>query len=429
MSRMTWRPPATTPTITGLVAIALALVLGAFAAGAQAAPPEQFQMIDLGTLGGPGPAAALAVNSSGQVVGSSSTSDPVPERHAFMWTQSEGMTDLGTLGGDFSAATDVNELGQVVGNSDIPDGRTHGFSWTQAEGMVDFGTLGGAYSYAFDVNDNGQATGQSSTASDDDHAYSWTQGGGMVDLGTLGGSISRAFSINGHGQIAGDSSTEDGDLHAFSWTQSGGMADLGTLGGSNSGAAAVNDSGQVVGSAELVDGPRHAFSWTQAGGMVDLGTLGGASEARDVNENGQIVGYSFNADGVLRAVLWNPILHVAVSVSGKGRFNTERNGQVLFTLSNDSVSFDRTRGERFSFAGEVASVTGSANEATLTGTGTWNGKSGYAVEVSAVDTAAWGRLEDTIDVVIRDPEGGIAFTSLGPQLLKQGDIVVTSASS
>src|SRR3990172_9289381 len=78
VSRMTWRPPATTPTITGLVAIALALVLGAFAAGAQAAPPEQFQMIDLGTLGGPGPAAALAVNNNSQVVGSSSPSDPPP---------------------------------------------------------------------------------------------------------------------------------------------------------------------------------------------------------------------------------------------------------------------------------------------------------------------------------------------------------------
>ena len=118
-----------------------------------------------------------------------------------------------------------------------------------------------------------------------------------------------------------------------------------------------------------------------------------------------------------------------ISVSGHGRFNTEGNGQVYFTLSNEKVTFDRTRGERFSFAGEVKSVTGSENTATLSGTGSWKGKGGYALEVSVVDNARRGSYADTISVVIRNPAGAVVFTSFGPQVLKQGDISVTPADS
>ena len=54
--------------------------------------------------------------------------------------------------------------------------------------------------------------------------------------------------------------------------------------------------------------------------------------------------------------------------------NTDGNGQVSFTLSNDEVRFDRIRGHRFSFEGNVSSVSASDKTATLTGTGTWNGQ-------------------------------------------------------
>ena len=101
--------------------------------------------------------------------------------------------------------------------------------------------------------------------------------------------------------------------------------------------------------------------------------------------------------------------------------NTDGNGQVSFTLSNDEVRFDRIRGHRFSFEGNVSSVSASDKTATLTGTGTWNGQSGYLFEVTVVDNALWGRLEDTIQVVIRGPAAEPAFTSYGPQLLKHGD--------
>ena len=130
-----------------------------------------------------------------------------------------------------------------------------------------------------------------------------------------------------------------------------------------------------------------------------------------------------NANGTIGRVQLGP----QVVVSGHGRFGTDGEwGRVDFTLSNEQVTFDR--GTRFSFSGEVESVTGSGKEATLSGSGSWNGKSGHAFSVSVVDNAPWGVYKDTIDVVVRDPQGTIVLTSFGPKLLKQGDISVTPAS-
>jgi probable HAF family extracellular repeat protein len=55
----------------------------------------------------------------------------------------------GTLGGTFSVAADVSARGQVVGESTTAgDAEGHAFSWTKTGGMVDLGTLGGTGSGA-----------------------------------------------------------------------------------------------------------------------------------------------------------------------------------------------------------------------------------------------------------------------------------------
>jgi hypothetical protein len=118
-----------------------------------------------------------------------------------------------------------------------------------------------------------------------------------------------------------------------------------------------------------------------------------------------------------------------VRVSGQGRFGSDGDGQVMFSLSNDAVRLERIRGQRFAFAGDVASISGAGKAAILRGSGAWNGDDGYTFELSVVDNASWGRLEDTIDVVIRDPAGATVFTSGGRQVLKQGDVVVTPPAS
>jgi probable HAF family extracellular repeat protein len=162
------------------------------------------------------------------------------------------MTDLGTLGGDYSHATAINKLSQVAGWSGTVSTRSRAFIWTAAGGMVDLGSLGGRETRVAAVNNLGQVVGSSDTASGAGHAFSWTAAGGMVDLGTLGGTSSSATAVNNLGQVVGSSDTASGEQHAFSWTAAGGMVDLGTLGGDWSHAAAVNDLGQVVGASHNI---------------------------------------------------------------------------------------------------------------------------------------------------------------------------------
>jgi probable HAF family extracellular repeat protein len=50
--------------------------------------------------------------------------------------------DLGTLGGTYSTPTGLNDDGVVVGSSTTGAKEQHGFVWTQTNGMVDLGTFG-----------------------------------------------------------------------------------------------------------------------------------------------------------------------------------------------------------------------------------------------------------------------------------------------
>lgn len=83
------------------------------------------RVTDLGTLGG-NYSSASAVNDRGDVVGESRTADG--QIHAFLWRGGR-MTDLGTLGGDRSSAAAVYNLGKIVGYSTTPDGTTRPVSW------------------------------------------------------------------------------------------------------------------------------------------------------------------------------------------------------------------------------------------------------------------------------------------------------------
>jgi probable HAF family extracellular repeat protein len=68
----------------------------------------------------------------------------------------------------------VNDHGQVVGVSDLANGNHHAFSWTAAGRMVDLGTFGGGYSIAYEVNEKGQVVGYSGLVGDNaKHATLW----------------------------------------------------------------------------------------------------------------------------------------------------------------------------------------------------------------------------------------------------------------
>jgi probable HAF family extracellular repeat protein len=290
-----------------LAALLLLLALGAaFLAVGGAAGTSQPRIVDLGVLDDSVQpmGAAVDVNEAGQVVGNVRMAG---DAHAFSWTAAAGMIDLGTLGGSSSAATAVNESGQVVGWATTASGGTHAFSWTAPHGMVDLGVPEGATSSAaVALNDAGQVVGTARTAAGETHAFSWTKADGMVDLGTLGFTYVTPVAVNASGQVVGTLAT-DSRSRAFSWTKTGGLVDLGTLGGTDSWGADVNDAGLVVGSARTATGRIHAVTWTSTGGLVDLWpTASDTSAANAVNEAGHVTG-TLSADGGFKDGTWNHV--------------------------------------------------------------------------------------------------------------------------
>jgi probable HAF family extracellular repeat protein len=249
-------------------------------------------------------------------------------------------TDLGTLGGRHSAASDINDLGQVVGQADDPDHNAFPFLWTEADGMTNLGALGVSWGAATSVNELGTVVGDAIWPSGSRHAFRWTAAEGMVDLGTLPPVVgcpspeppwSAATAINDLGQIVGVSTNCQGVLHAVLW-DSDTIIDLGTLGGDiasvlenpyiRSAPEDINELGQVVGWSWTADGERYPFlitpqdsdgdgtpdKWAERDErevreglpmvtnllMTNLGTLGGTTGnvANAINNLGQIVGVS-----------------------------------------------------------------------------------------------------------------------------------------
>ncbi len=267
-------------------------------------------MVGLGHIGG-GRSVALGVNDLGQVVGWSV--DGLGEQYAFLWSASTGMRNLGAMGcfststGSFcSLAAAVNGRGEVAGWTFTASGQRHAFLWTPSGGMRDLGTLGGVVSNAWGINGLGQVVGESSVASGEMHAFLWSSSMGMRDVGTLEGAApSLAFDLNDESWVVGQSAVLSGDRRAFLWSATGGMADLGTLGGLHSFAHGVNSLAQVVGWSNAESGDMLGALWAPGGVTQELPTLGGTyGTARDINGSGQIAGFSADGNGNTRATLW-----------------------------------------------------------------------------------------------------------------------------
>jgi probable HAF family extracellular repeat protein len=441
-------------------------VAGALAAGARAD-----SAIELGTLGGiqrPNPygddwSEVRGINDSGEVVGRSSTIHG--GSHAFLWTASLGMVDLGTLGGDGSEAVAINDSGQVAGDAETdnageirpgsgancyhaflwtaaggmvdigppdytsrvaalspsgqvvgiyypcPGGHTRAFSWTHAGGFVDLGTLGGVKSEPTAVNEGGEVTGESETRLGASEAFSWTQAGGMVGLGTLTGFTgSSGRAINDHGEIIGTDG--EGEDRAFSWTGEGGLIDLGTLpGDKRSEGVAINDSGQVVGNArgEAADS---AFSWTQAGGMVRVEGLG---EAVAISDSGEVIG----PGGSCRGAAW-----------------TQAGG----TIALGAVpGYECAQPVAVNDAGQIAGDARGPLEvkepdpvAVL-----WNTTDSTSTRLSCVPVAVFAGAASTCKATVTDtetkapsaPTGALTFTSSGPGSFRASGCILAPAGA
>jgi len=234
-------------------------------------------MQDLGTLGSGTDAMAALINERGQVVGwsytNSAPSDICAETYglplttgSFLWENGKGMLDLGGLGGTCTVAADLNDRGQVVGQSFLTgDATGHAFRWDRKHGLIDLGTLGGDFSSAHAINNAGQAVGGAYMADNvQNDAVLW-KGTTMLDLGTVDAdACSYAFAINDLAQVVGVSGDANcGSTRAFLWERGGSMVDVNALVSSDSGiyvtiASTINDQGEIGAKGVLPNGDEHA---------------------------------------------------------------------------------------------------------------------------------------------------------------------------
>ena len=371
-------------TLLGVLAVPLALVAQN---GKVQHQYHHYQLIDLGTFGGPTSYFSNGfdgiLNNQGVAIGWSDTSsadsfEPFcfnPDcfvSHGFKW-QDGVLTDLGALaGGASSQAFWISSNGLIVGNSENGQIDPLFTGWPefravlwQGGQIIDLGTLEGGYeSFIGAVNNKGQAVGLAMNTVLDpfningpgffptqSRAFLW-QSGTMQDLGTLGGNDAQAMFINEAGQVAGNSYTSTTPnsttgvptIDPFVWVN-GAMHDLGTLGGTIGSPSAMNNHGQVVGTSNLSgDSVTHPFLWTKHSGMQDLGTLGGNNGVSNwINDAGDIVGKADLAGPAPQthdAVLWRHSgksmidLGVLPGDSCANAYYVNNRGQVVGTSEN-----------------------------------------------------------------------------------------------
>ena len=110
-----------------------------------------------------------AINASGEVVGFYNSS------HAFEYTASGGIRDIGSLGGEYTGAFGLNDQGMIVGSSELSDGSDAAFLYTDSGGMVDLNALapvnGWTFDGAYSINKNGQIVVQGFNANYDCHGF------------------------------------------------------------------------------------------------------------------------------------------------------------------------------------------------------------------------------------------------------------------
>jgi probable HAF family extracellular repeat protein len=180
-------------------------------------------MTDLGSLQGE-ESIAVAINGRGQVIGNSGDL-------AFVWQHGK-MTALATLAGtDVSGVDAINSSGQIIGTATtsggapgegggcVPSwsGPMRAVLWKEGKPR-DLGTLGCEWSTPGAINEHAQIVGSSATKSGELHAFLW-EDGKMIDLSTLpGGKSSGALALNNHNQIVGWSDTKKHEPHAVLWT-------------------------------------------------------------------------------------------------------------------------------------------------------------------------------------------------------------------
>lgn len=248
-----------------------------------------------------------------------------------------------------ATASNINELGQVVGSTKDSLGGTRSFLWLPdpaygySAGLNLLPTIPHDPEATYlpgstSINDLGQVTGHCDPTPPelwDPHATLWLPEpayglkAGINDLGVMNDAeadslgSATAHDINNAGQVTGGTTTgfrgPYREYNAYIWA-AGEWTDLGSLGGPATGKR-INELGQVAGESALDPFEpgsleQHAFIWLPkpAYGLEDsvcinlgVGNFGGSQvTVRDSNGALQVVGYAQDAESLEHAFFWQP---------------------------------------------------------------------------------------------------------------------------
>ena len=343
-----------TSRIAWVAVLAVAAALPVAAAAAPAAAATTYTITDLGSLGG-GVTRGLAINASGQVTGDSVSSQLIqvpcpPQKYgqpkkcfthpddAFVWSNGT-MTDLGNLGGNFSQGVAINGSGEVVGSSSGKDTGTGGAFLSNGHGMHQLSAPAEAYG----INDSDQIAGQcrnsmflqgyTCVVSSNGAITALTESNPSIEclyINTIiPANIPAAVAINNNGQVLGNCFYSAGGL-AVVWTNDIPTV-LPTLGGVASSGTAINNLGQVVGSSETSAGAEDGFLWSN-GTMTDLGSTFSPAA---INDSGVIVGGQFVYNGTLQNL--NTLIPQGSGYQIQSATGINDNGQIVANATDTAT--------------------------------------------------------------------------------------------
>jgi len=264
------------------------------------------------------------------------------------------ITVLGSLGGieggvAFSGVADsVNNSGQAVGTAFVNDRNSHAFLYSDGA-MTDLGAAGGDWSAASGINDHGMIVGAFGFLNGPVHSFSAHafvyKDGEIIEIDPFGSlNDSSASGVNNKGQVVGSGFTQDpsflGSVSRGFIYRDGTTTEIGILeNGRDSQAFSLNERGQVVGIANVgsvsicsdPSGPHLCTTYIQRavlyekGELKDLNSLVPAGSGWDlswaygINNSGHITGYGVN-NGRFRAFVLTP-------VKGRSRHDAEEDEQ------------------------------------------------------------------------------------------------------
>lgn len=320
-------------------------ILMAFSACASLQGVSSIQAIDLHTDRGSVYSAAYDINNKGQIVGEKGSS--ANHGTAFIYEKSTGMVALELLpGGTFSVARGINAYGDVVGVADLINGTTgdlvhHGFVRHNGR-VMDLGAYPpeddiNSLSAAYAINDRGQIAGSVDLA-----GVVWDLYGTPEYPPFPPNTVIRfdgdfrpaiAYDINAAGLAAGtEYSTEIAFYTILATTRI-----YKIVGVAENRAYGIDGIGRAAGSATFRSNNEfktHAIYWVGTTLATDLGTLGGAnSVAMDLNSHQLVVGYSDDGKGHTVAFVWHPNfgMHALGTLGGKNSkaYGINADGQIV----------------------------------------------------------------------------------------------------